>query len=252
MHPYEEVNKIQSQIDAVLSANIPAELVEHKSSLLSKLELEKTRLESSWFDDDVYARRPYMAIIKVESILSDSPVALFGSDIASQSLVNISIYSAKFNKLTKEYEIVEMIASCQASESQYADMLTNTNQEHSSCVTFGVVDGKSVPKYDAKQDPTKNNFHATVEKAKESTTSNESKLEKINSIISKLEAGKLPKSDVQNLVRELSNLSSMEKGNSEFRLGQVAEGIDERLRDTLLNIDGAANLAISQYALEKK
>lgn len=252
MHPYNEVNKIQHQIDAVLSVKTPPGLADHKDSLLSKLEIEKTRLESSWFDDDVYVRRPYMAIIKVESILSDSPVELFGSDIASQSLVNISIYSAKFNKLTKEYEAVDILASCQTSESQYADMLTNTNQEHSSYVTLGVVDGKRVAEYDANEDPTKDNFYATVEKAKESTTSNESKLEKINSIISKLETGKLPKSDVQKLLSELINLSSMEKGNSEFRLSQVAEGIDERLRDTLLNIDGAANLAIGQYALEKK
>ncbi len=44
----------------------------------------------------------------------------------------------------------------------------------------------------------------------------------------------------------------MEKGNSEFCMEQVSEGIDERLRDTLLNIDGAANLAINQCVLEKK
>lgn len=252
MHPYKEINKVNAQIEAVMSSVIPSQLSDYKEGLLSKLKAEKSRLESTWFDDDVHVRRPSMAIIKFDSVLTDCPVELFGSDIPSQSIVNISVYSAKFNKLTKEYEPVEMIASCQASESQYADMLTNTNQDHSSCVTFGVVDGQEVDDYSPLNDPTKDNFKAIVEKAKESNTSNESKLEEINEIVSKLDAGKLTKSEVKKLVRALSNLSSMEKGNSEFRMEQVSEGIDERLRDTLLNIDGAANLAINQCVLEKK
>ncbi|MBD77410.1 MAG: hypothetical protein CL840_00550 [Crocinitomicaceae bacterium] len=252
MHPYSYVNEVQAQIDAVLSANIPKQLLPHKESLLSKLKAEKARLESTWYDDETYVRRPYMAIIKVNSVLSDSPVAVFGADVASQALVKISLYSARFNKVTKDYEELDLLLSCHASESQYADMLTNTNQEFSSCITYDVVDGVQVSDYDPGQDPTKLNLRAIVENAKASTTANESYLKQLGEITTKLEGGKLTKTDVQQLLRALGNLASMEKGNSEFRVAKVAEGIDTRLRETLLNIDGAAHLAISQHALEKK
>lgn len=252
MHPYRDVNEVQAQIDAVLTASIPEQLMPHKESLLLKLEAEKARLLSTWYDDEKYVRRPSMAIIKVESVLADSPVAVFGADVASQSLVKISLYSARFNKETKDYEALDLLLSCHASESQYADMLTKTNQEYSSCITYDVVDGEQVAEYDPTQDPTKLNFRAVVENAKATTTANESILGDINQIVDKLNGGKLTKSEVQSLLRMLERLASLEKGNSEYRVANVAEAIDKRLRETLLNIDGAANLAASQYALEKK